>query len=229
LAIHPAAATEAPFTTAEFATFHVWLTGAQADAAVTAAIGDAGLNEWIGAARSIEAAEDTWHGLFLGGKNFKLLGSAGLAAKRRLLTPRILAVEANPAVFSTLHSAMERRGFTAAEARLLQAEVSATVAESPPRAAAVEALLAEAPRCDLLHISVPGVTGALLDHALDLLGSRVRWLVILTRTRGEEQQAITRLGSRGWQLLADHPCAVALPAPNTLVRHGTQVWRGPLA
>ena len=92
-----------------------------------------------------------------------------------------------------------------------------------------EELLAEMPRCDYLRVSVRGVIEPLLNEAPELLAERVRWLVLATRTRGEEHQALTSLGRRGWQLLADHPCGIDRLSPPRLARAGTQVWRSPLA
>jgi len=194
-----------------------------------AAAEPAARDEWIALARSIAMAEETWYGLFLGSRADKLIVSAGLGARHNKLAPRLQAVEADPIAFSRLHAAIEAQAFTADEVRLLQAEISATPAESPPRAATMQDLLAEAPRCDLLHIGARGLVVPLVNHALDLLESRVRWLVIQNWTRAEEHRAVVHLSPRGWQLLADHPCTLDLMSPRRALRPGTQVWRGPLA
>jgi len=223
-----AARQEPAFDPAEFAAAHAALLGKPPGKAALEA-GASAQDEWIALSRSMAGASSAWYGLALGGRTANMLVAAGLGAKRRNLTLRLQVVEADPEPFSRLHAAVMAQAFTAAEVRLLQAEVCATAAQLAPRAAAAEELLAEMPRCDYLRVSVRGVIEPLLNEAPELLAERVRWLVLATRTRGEEHQALTSLGRRGWQLLADHPCGIDRLSPPRLARAGTQVWRSPLA
>jgi hypothetical protein len=222
------AAVEAAFDPADFTTAHVTLLGVppgrsaqQADAAAQ--------DEWIAVARSILGAEGSWHCLALGGRSPNLLVAAGLGAKRRGLVPRLLAVEAEPEPFSRLHGAVTAQSFTAAEFRLLQAEVCASAADLAPRAAVAEQMLAEMPRCDYMRVSMRGLIEPLLTTQMALLSAKLSWLVLNTRNRREEHQALTLLGRAGWQLMADHPCAIDRLAPPRLAKAGTQVWRNKLA
>ena len=220
------AAVEPAFDPADFAAAHAVLLGMPPGRSAQQA-GAAAQDEWIAVARSIAGAEGTWHGLALGGRSANLLVAAGLGAKRNGLMPRLLAVEAEPEPFSRLQAAVSAQSFTAAEFRLLQAEVCAGAADLVPRAAAAEQLLGEMPRCDYLRVSMRALIEPLLASQMELLNTKLRWLVLNARNRQEEHQALTLLSRAGWQLLADHPCAIDKLAPPRLAKAGTQVWRNP--
>lgn len=186
-------------------------------------------DEWIALFRSMTGIEGTWHSLTLGGGGLNMIMAACLGAKRQGLVLRHQVVEADSEIFQRLYEAVSAREFTSAEIVMTQAEISFTADELAPRAAAADQMFSVMPRCDYLRVSMRGVLLPLLATQMDILTSKLRWLVITTRNRAEEHQALTLLGSRGWQLMADHPCTIDRLAPPRVSRPGTQIWRGPNA
>jgi hypothetical protein len=184
--------------------------------------------EWTTLARAIAGAAGEWHALALGGGAADTLAAAARAAKTRGLTVRMNVVEPDPASFAKLRATIDASGLTGAEARLLQAEVSADPVAPPLRAARVAALLTDPPQIDLLRVALPGMAQPLLTHAEPLLTEKVRWLLLVTANRQDEALAVRRLASRGWQMLADQPSVLALGNPRRGITPGLQVWRGPL-
>jgi hypothetical protein len=188
--------------------------------------------EWLAIQRSIEEARGGWTGLMLGatgaqGVDVALLALAG--ARAAGLRPRLVATESAPDRFARLQERLQAEGLAPGAARLVGGAIAAEPARATPGTTLAQDLVGEEAAWDLVRVGLRSVVAHLLTHAEPLLTARVRWLVVATHGRGEEGMAIRVLDGAGWRLMAERPALLDLAAPRRAQRHGTQVWRGPLA
>jgi FkbM family methyltransferase len=97
------------------------------------------------------------------------------------------------------------------------------------RCLSLETLLTSMPIVDLVHCDIQGAESVVLAAARDILGSRVRRIVIGTHSRRIEDDLMDLFGDLGWWL--EHESACRRLQQNsgklTLYEDGTQVWRNP--
>jgi FkbM family methyltransferase len=94
-------------------------------------------------------------------------------------------------------------------------------------------LLARRPLWDLVHVDVQGWEAALVSCCVDLLNTRVKWLVLGTHSRAIDGQLIGTLYRAGWILENEKPTRFTFdPRKESLELmtsvDGIQVWRNPL-
>ena len=81
---------------------------------------------------------------------------------------------------------------------------------------------------DLVHIDVQGSERDLMPAAIDVLGAKVRWIVLGTHSRAIEGEMIDLL-SDGWSLEHEKPCqfkaSTGRVGPGQTLIDGSQVWR----
>ncbi|MDO9501759.1 hypothetical protein [Falsiroseomonas sp.] len=183
--------------------------------------------EWVGLARSLDGARDSWRALFLGAAQPDLPLAAALASRRRGLTPVLHATESDPGRFGRLLTALQTAGLDG-ETTLLQAAVGSDPDKLPPRGALAQDLLTREESWDYLRVGIPRLLVGLTSRGLPALQERVRWLMLAPLNRAEESAAIRMLSDK-WRLVAERPAALQLADPRTASRPGIQLWRGPLA
>src|SRR6516162_5980643 len=90
-------------------------------------------------------------------------------------------------------------------------------------------LLASLPIVDLIHCDIQGAEGVVLAAARDILGSRVRRIVIGTHSRRIEDDLMDLFSDLGWWLEHESACRRLQQSSGklTLYEDGTQVWRNP--
>ncbi|MBU8536242.1 hypothetical protein [Falsiroseomonas tokyonensis] len=185
--------------------------------------------DWLGLARSLDEAKESWRALFLGASQADLPLAGALAARGRGLAPVLHATESHPGNFRRLLAALEAKGLQAGETRLLQAAVTTDPDSLPPGGALVQGLLERQEAWDYVRVSGPRVIGGLLKRAQPLLDARVRWMMLRLETRAQEAAAIKGLGAAKWKLVAERPARLQPGLPVTTAQPGIQLWRGPLA
>jgi FkbM family methyltransferase len=213
--------------------------------------------EWIGVLKAVDTARKRFVAMELGAGWGPWLVAGATAARRRGITAlRLLGVEADPVHFAAMQQHFRDNGIDPADHVLLHAAVGGGAGRARfPRSAdarndwgqrpdadaraadmievdrvAIGDLIFREPVWDLVHIDVQGGEAELCRAAVELLGERVRWLVIGTHSRVIEGELVALLHAAGWQLENEKPARVVWnPAAATLeamtTHDGTQVWR----
>jgi hypothetical protein len=185
--------------------------------------------EWIGVAASVAGAKGGWRALFVGSGRGDLLLSGAVAARRRGLGLDLHATEPVAGDHAALLRHAEANGIDPGAGRFQQVAAGADPGRPPPRGALVQDLLAGGEPWDWVGIAPAGLLGILAKLSTPLLGERVRFLSLVTRSRGEEAVAIRSLSQAGWRLVAEQPMRMTPRDLRKVDRPGAQVWRGPLA
>ena len=93
----------------------------------------------------------------------------------------------------------------------------------------LQSILAGCGRVDLVHMDIQGAERTVIPAGLDVLGQKVKWLVVGTHSRVIEGELIAALSADGWHLTNEKPCRFdhadgTITEMNTTI-DGTQVWR----
>jgi hypothetical protein len=93
----------------------------------------------------------------------------------------------------------------------------------------LETLLTSMPIVDLVHCDIQGAESVVLAAARDIVGSRVRRIVIGTHARRIEDDLMDLFSDLGWWLEHESACRPLQQNSGelTLYEDGTQVWRNP--
>ena len=83
----------------------------------------------------------------------------------------------------------------------------------------------ERPKLDLLHIDIQGGEADLVHNSLDLIGNRVRYMVIGTHSRDIEGRLFAELIAAEWHLEIERPAILHLNDVPNVVIDGVQGWR----
>lgn len=179
----------------------------------------------------------------LGIKDVQLAGLEGSAAHCEFMRQHFLDNGIDPDRHRIIHGVAAARDGEAEFPEVADPgmEYGASVAapnafrrDAPPqsvaklRAYSLAALVEPYPAVDLLHIDVQGVEHDLIAGSLDVLGSKVRRVVIGTHGRDIEHRLLADLSARGWMLEADEPCRFQQNGGAVLLAiDGCQAWRNP--
>jgi FkbM family methyltransferase len=116
--------------------------------------------------------------------------------------------------------------FGASEAERARARKAGTYDELPM--IAMDEVVGDRKRIDLLHIDIQGGEADLVAGCLDTLARRVAYMVIGTHSRQIEGRLFQTLLDAGWQLEIERPAILALATTGpTVTVDGVQGWRNP--
>lgn len=93
----------------------------------------------------------------------------------------------------------------------------------------LDALLADEASVDLIHIDIQGSEAEVVEAAVEVLGKKVKCLIIGTHGRAIEQKLVDVLTSDGWVLCREHACRLGQSESMGVVCmvDGCQMWRNP--
>ena len=154
--------------------------------------------------------------------------SNGLDPDAHRLLHAVVGAEDGEAHFPRLHVAADDYGANAVfdpsegEAALTRGELETV------RCIALNTLLADKTRVDLLHIDIQGHEVVVIESALDALNARVRRMVVGTHSRAIEGRMFEIMSANGWSCEAEIACRMrGIPGGTGvyLAVDGEQVWR----
>lgn len=93
----------------------------------------------------------------------------------------------------------------------------------------LEDLLGQEQRLDLLHIDIQGGESSLLAETIEVLNSKVAYIVVGTHSRQIEGELMGLLLGHGWLLEMERPAILSLSVPNRpeVAVDGVQGWMNP--
>jgi FkbM family methyltransferase len=217
-----------------------------------------GLGEWIGTLRSVLEADGSLVAVELGaGWGPWLIGAAHAARKRGIANIRLYGVEGSGDHYGYMVDHFRRNGFNPDEHHLYHAVVGAEdgVARFPRhvdnsdygsnavfegdldgaramvevRCIALNTLLADEERVDLIHVDIQGHEEVVLRAAIETLNRNTRRIVVGTHGRRIEEDLLELFSQAGWIIEHEQACTFRQLRDNRVVlgMDGEQVWRNP--